>query len=152
MVEEGIVPVAEVPVERAMKPAAQTTPQLGVLQTATVSTSQLESTTTTTTTTTDTAILHAAVTPGVVPVEPMPSPIPGVPSPYHAVDFCVPVGADFSLVNGLYVFHSPDFCLPKSSNISTTDRCISSKFGLCIDFDVTNLQTGSRFPTPLLPF
>lgn len=98
--EEGIVPVSEVPVERAMKPAV-TTAQLGVLQTTTVSSSQLESSTTTTTTTTDTAVLHAAITPGVVPVEPMPTPIPGVPSPYHAVDFCVPIGPDFSLVTGL---------------------------------------------------
>jgi len=135
VVEEGIVPVAEVPVERAVKPAVPTTPQLGVLQTATISTSQLVSTTTTTTSTTDTTILHAAVTPGVVPVEPMPSPIPGVPSPFHAVDYCVPVGADFSLVNGLYAFHSAKTTITNTSTIVT---CIASEFGLRIDFDVTN--------------
>ena len=28
--------------------------------------------------------------------------VTAAPTAYHAVDFCVPVGPDFSLVNGLY--------------------------------------------------
>ena len=92
--DESIQPVAESPVERVAKPDIQTVPELGLL-----------TTTTTTTSTTSTTAMRAAVTPTVVPVEPMPSPIPGVPSPYHGVDFCIPVGPDFSLVTGLYCCH-----------------------------------------------
>ena len=96
--EPTIQPVMEAPVQRAVRPAAESTPQFAQLQT-----------TTTTTTTTDvsaTAVMHTALAAGVIPVEPMPAAIPGVPSPYHAVDFCVPVGPDFNLVTGLCVCSS----------------------------------------------
>jgi len=91
-VEEVIQPVTEMTVERAMRPVAQMTPQME--SSTMTTTSRLESTTVTTATSTT---MHA---PTVVPVEPMPAAIPGLPSPYNAVDFCVPVGPDFSLVNG----------------------------------------------------
>ena len=102
--EETIAPVTEMPVERAVKAAVQTTAQMQQLQ----SIIQRESATTTATTAvtavTATEALHAPIAPSVIPVEPMPSPVPGMPTPYHAVDFCVPVGPDFSLVTGLLIF------------------------------------------------
>jgi len=98
-VEETIQQVEEAPVERSVKPAAQTTPQIGLVETTT--TKLMQQSTTLTTTATETMAMHAAVAPTVVPVEPMPTPIAGVPSPFHAVDFCVPVGPDFSLVTGI---------------------------------------------------
>jgi len=108
--------VTEAPVERAMRQAVQMTPvtqaQFGLQMTtqaqfglvdSTTTTSRLESSTFTSATTTATsATVHAPLTTSVVPVEPMPTVIPGQPTPYHAVDFCVPVGPDFSLVNGQY--------------------------------------------------
>ena len=99
--EEKFEPVAEAPIQQAVKPAAQTAPpQYGVVE-STISSQMASTITTTTTATSATAVMHGPLAPGVVPVEPMPSPIPGVPSPYHAVDFCVPVGPDFNLVTGL---------------------------------------------------
>ena len=83
--------MAEEVVQRAVKPSAQTTPQLGLLE------SRVTSITDTTTMTTAT---HTPLSAAVIPVEPMPAPIPGQPSPYHGVDFCIPVGPDFSLVTG----------------------------------------------------
>ena len=101
--EEAISAVTETPVERAVRPAAQTTPYHGLMESTTSTFTQVESLFTTTTTSA-TAALHAPLAPSVIPVEPMPSPLPGVPSPYHAVDFCVPIGPDFSLVTGLSVY------------------------------------------------
>lgn len=111
--EETIAPVAEMPVERAVKPSAQAAPtQLpDIIDKTTATAVQLQAVTTTTQvadTTTIASVQHAPISPSVIPVEPMPSPVPGAPSPYHAVDFCVPVGPDSSLVTGLfanYCFH-----------------------------------------------
>ena len=108
--EEAISPVTETLVERAVRPAAQTTPHPGLFEsttstTATVMTQRDTLITTSTTATATSAAMHAPVAPSVIPVEPMPSPLPGVPSPYHALDFCVPVGPDFSLVTGMSVVH-----------------------------------------------
>lgn len=108
--EESISPVTETLVERAVRPAAQTTPQLDQLastttttETATASVLTQRDMVTTTTTMTAATAMHAPIAASVIPVEPMPSPVPGIPSPYHAVDFCVPVGPDFSLVTGMSV-------------------------------------------------
>ena len=109
-VEEAVQPVTETPVERAVKPAAQVTPQqfagLVTAESATATmttTSRLESTTVTTDTRAGAVMMHGPVlAPSLVPVEPMTATIPGAASPYHAVDFCVPVGPDFSLVSGLF--------------------------------------------------
>ena len=126
MVEETIQPVAELPVERAMRPATQLqqftaagqlktvtddstgTAQFGQIDsTSTVmtTTSRLQQTTTMTSSATATATaagttVHTPLGMSVMPIEPMPDAIPGIPSPYHAVDFCVPVGPDFNLVDG----------------------------------------------------
>jgi len=100
-VEEKIEPVTEMPVERSVKLVAQTAPsQFSGLESMTTSRLQSVSTTSTTSVTATTA-MHGPLTPAVVPVEPMPAAIPGLPSPFHTVDFCVPVGPDFSLVTGL---------------------------------------------------
>jgi len=123
-VEEVIAPVAETPVERAVRPSAQTVPsQLpGLMDKTTTTAVQLQAVTTTTAadTTTIGPAVHGPIAPSVVPVEPMPSPVPGVPSPYHAVDFCVPVGPDSSLVTGLLAGYIYNFCSPNNGSKKNT--------------------------------